>query len=160
MFPKVRLYNNFLDDLFDNVNTNNTKTLMRTNVKENDNGYILEIEIPGVKKENIKLEYHDKYLKVFYKTEEVKNEEENGKYLRRERFSGSFSRSFWRRNPNRTIIWIYTRISNLRNYDGSYINNAIDSDTFQKIKSKLGLSKLGNVYLAKRDVENLLKTEF
>ena len=46
------------------------------------------------------------------------------------------------------------------NYDGSYINNAIDSDTFQKIKSKLGLSKLGNVYLAKRDVDNLLKTEF
>ena len=89
------LYNNFLDDLFDNVNTNNTKTLMRTNVKENDNGYILEIEIPGVKKENIKLEYHDKYLKVFYKTEEVKNEEENGKYLRRERFSGSFSRSYF-----------------------------------------------------------------
>ena len=45
------------------------------------------------------------------------------------------------------------------NYDGTYINNATASDTYFKIKEKLGLSKLGNVYLSKKDVESLLKIE-
>lgn len=45
------------------------------------------------------------------------------------------------------------------NFDGSFINNATENETYRKIKEKLGLSKLGNVYLKKRDVENLLKTE-
>ncbi len=46
------------------------------------------------------------------------------------------------------------------NYDGSFINNATASITYQKIKEKLGLSKLGNVYLSKRDIDLILKTVF
>ncbi len=46
------------------------------------------------------------------------------------------------------------------NYDGSYINNATASATYKKIKAYLGISKLGNSYLSKRDVELILKTEF
>ncbi len=46
------------------------------------------------------------------------------------------------------------------NFDGSYINNASRTLTYIKIKEKLGLSKLGNVYLSKRDVDLILKTEF
>lgn len=46
------------------------------------------------------------------------------------------------------------------NYDGSFINNASNTATYLKVKEKLGLSKLGNVYLSKRDVDLILNTEF
>ena len=45
------------------------------------------------------------------------------------------------------------------NRDGTYINTSTASRTYQAIKEKLGLSKLGNVYLSERDVNLLLKTE-
>ena len=45
------------------------------------------------------------------------------------------------------------------NYDGSFINASTKSSTYEKIKSTLGLSKLGNLYLTKKDVELLFKTE-
>ena len=45
------------------------------------------------------------------------------------------------------------------NYDLTYINNSTWSKTFEKIKEKLGLSKLGNVYLSKKDVDLLFETE-
>ena len=46
------------------------------------------------------------------------------------------------------------------NYDGSFINNATDTSTYRKIKNRLGLSKLGNVYLSRRDLDLLFETEF
>lgn len=46
------------------------------------------------------------------------------------------------------------------NYDGSFINNATDTSTYRKIKDKLCLSKLGNVYLSRRDLDLLFETEF
>ena len=45
------------------------------------------------------------------------------------------------------------------NYDGSFINNATDTSTYRKIKDKLCLSKLGNVYLSRRDLDLLFETE-
>ena len=46
------------------------------------------------------------------------------------------------------------------NIDGSFVNNATDTPTYRAIKQKLGLSKLGNVYLKKKDLDNLFQTEF
>lgn len=46
------------------------------------------------------------------------------------------------------------------NYDMSYINNSIYCETYEQIKQKLGLSKLGNLYLSKRDLDLLFETEF
>ena len=45
------------------------------------------------------------------------------------------------------------------NYDLSYINNSTWSKTYEKIKEKLGLAKLGNVYLSKKDLDLLFETE-
>lgn len=45
------------------------------------------------------------------------------------------------------------------NYDMSYINNSMSSSTYLKIKEKLGLSKLGNLYLSKKDLDKLFETE-
>ena len=46
------------------------------------------------------------------------------------------------------------------NVDGSFVNNATDTPTYRAIKEKLGLAKLGNVYLTKKDLDRLFQTEF
>ena len=69
-------------------------SLMRTDVKENKTGYELEIELPGVKKEDVKAELKDGYLTVTASTDS-KEEKQDGKYIRKERYSGTTSRSFY-----------------------------------------------------------------
>ena len=43
--------------------------------------------------------------------------------------------------------------------EGGFVNNATDTPTYRAVKEKLGLAKLGNVYLSKKDLDNLFKTE-
>lgn len=70
--------------------------VMRTDVKETADGYELDIDLPGYKKENVQVELKDGCLTVSAKTEQTKEEKDaNGKYIRRERYSGSCSRSFY-----------------------------------------------------------------
>ncbi len=68
---------------------------MRTDVKETKTGYELEIELPGVKKEDVKAELKDGYLTITASTESKKEEKQDGKYIRKERYSGTTSRSFY-----------------------------------------------------------------
>ena len=74
----------------------NQTTAMKTDVKELDNSYELDIDLPGFKKEDVKAELKDGYLTVSA-THGNQNDEkdENGKYIRRERYFGSASRSFY-----------------------------------------------------------------
>jgi HSP20 family protein len=74
----------------------NTANLMKTDVKETDEAYELDIDMPGVKKEDINAQLEDGYLTVTV-TRNVDNDkkDENGKYIRRERYSGNMSRSFY-----------------------------------------------------------------
>jgi len=70
--------------------------IMKTDVKETDTGYELAVDLPGVTKENVKAELNDGYLTITASTEQNHDQQdENGKYIRRERFSGSYSRSFY-----------------------------------------------------------------
>lgn len=70
--------------------------MMRTDVRETETGYELDIDLPGFKKEDVKAELKDGYLTISaQKSLEKKNEKEEGRYLRRERYSGSLSRSFY-----------------------------------------------------------------
>lgn len=70
--------------------------IMRTDVKEHDDKYEVDIELPGFKKEDVKAELKDGYLTITA-LKEVKNEQKNesGKYVRRERYTGNMSRSFY-----------------------------------------------------------------
>lgn len=69
---------------------------MRTDFKEEENRYLLDIELPGLNKEDIKLSYEDGYLTVgVEKSENTEQKDEAGNYIRRERYYGNCSRSFY-----------------------------------------------------------------
>ncbi|MBQ4506944.1 MAG: Hsp20/alpha crystallin family protein [Firmicutes bacterium] len=69
--------------------------LMRTDIREKDGSFELDIDLPGCKKEDIKAELKDGYLTVTAVTKKEEENDENGKYIRRERYFGSCSRSFY-----------------------------------------------------------------
>lgn len=83
----------FFDLFKDNDFDNKFSHLMRTDIKETDNEYIFQIEVPGFLKENIKMNLENGYLNVEAST--IKNTNEEGKYLRKERHFGTISRSFY-----------------------------------------------------------------
>lgn len=69
---------------------------MKTDVKEKDGNYELTMDLPGVKKEDVHAELKDGYLTVSASVNNSKDEkDEAGNYIRRERYSGSASRSFY-----------------------------------------------------------------
>lgn len=70
---------------------------IRADVRETEKEYIVEAELPGVKKEDIVIDINDDVLTLGVDINEEKNEEDNG-YIYRERQSGSFRRSFYVQN--------------------------------------------------------------
>ncbi|MDE6004839.1 MAG: Hsp20/alpha crystallin family protein [Oscillospiraceae bacterium] len=69
---------------------------MKTDVKETPNSYEFAIDLPNVKKEDVKAELHDGCLTISASTIQNHDEQDkNGNYIRRERFRGSYSRSFY-----------------------------------------------------------------
>ena len=71
-------------------------SLMSTDIKENEGSYELDIELPGYKKEDIKAELKKGYLTIqAVRNVDNSQKDENGKYIRRERYSGSCQRSFY-----------------------------------------------------------------
>ena len=75
--------------------------LMKTDIKEIDDGYEIEVDLPGYNKEDIQLEIDNGYLTVTAKKDE-EDEEKKKKYIHKERYIGECSRSFfvWQRAGN------------------------------------------------------------
>ncbi|MBR6004541.1 MAG: Hsp20/alpha crystallin family protein [Lachnospiraceae bacterium] len=77
------------------------KNVMNTDIKESDNGYEMLIDLPGFAKEDVKVELNEGYLTVSAEKGFDKNESDSekdakkGKYIRKERYSGSCKRSFY-----------------------------------------------------------------
>ena len=71
----------------------NATRMMKTDVKETENGYELDVDLPGFKKEEIKLELNNGYLTI--STEKSLSKENKGKMLRQERYVGTMQRSFY-----------------------------------------------------------------
>ncbi len=83
------------DDVFaDPFFSEKENRIMRTDLKEKEGKYYLEIDIPGFDKEDIKIELQDGYLTISAEKDDEK-EEKHVKYLKRERFSGMCSRSYY-----------------------------------------------------------------
>ena len=75
----------------------NAKNMMKTDVRETEDGYEVDIDLPGFKKDEINAELKDGYLTISAAKGLDKDEqdEKSGKYIRRERYAGSMSRSFY-----------------------------------------------------------------
>ncbi len=72
------------------------RNIMHTDVKERDNGYEICMNLPGFKKEDVQAELKDGYLTVNAVSNTSNDtKDEDGKYIRRERYCGSCSRSFY-----------------------------------------------------------------
>lgn len=87
----------YFDEMFHSLNGNdNVKALMRTDVKEIGSDYLLEIEMPGFEKDEIHAELEKGYLTISgIHTKKIDEDEKCGKYVRRERYIGKCSRSFF-----------------------------------------------------------------
>lgn len=77
-------------------NIDRDRNLMRTDVKETDTAYEVDVDLPGYKKEDLSLELESGYLTInaTRKTENDRKDKE-GNYVRRERFYGNCRRSFY-----------------------------------------------------------------
>lgn len=90
--PFMPVFNNRHDPLFGK----NARNLMKTDVRETENTYELDIDLPGFKKDEVKIELDGGYLTISAAKGLDKDvENKKGQYLRRERYSGECSRSFY-----------------------------------------------------------------
>ena len=71
--------------------------LMKTDIQEHDDGYTLEMDLPGFKKEEIQIELNNGYMTISAAKglDEDEKDKKSGKYIRRERYTGSCQRSFY-----------------------------------------------------------------
>ena len=74
----------------------NAKNIMKTDIREHDEGYELDVDLPGFKKDEISVELDDGYLTISAAKGLDKDEQDKkGKYIRRERYAGAMQRSFY-----------------------------------------------------------------
>ena len=73
----------------------NASRMMKTDVKETEEGYELDVDLPGFKKEEIRLDLENGYLTISTQKSLENKEEKKGRVLRQERYAGTMSRSFY-----------------------------------------------------------------
>ena len=107
MLPSIfgeNLFYEFLDNAFamtpygghDPLYGKHGKNLMKTGVRETDSTYELDVDLPGFKKDEIQLKLEDGYLTISAaKGVDKDQQDDQGRYIRRERYAGQCSRSFY-----------------------------------------------------------------
>ena len=98
---------NVFDDFFDfpfyddraekKLYGHHAANLMKTDIQEHDDGYTLEMDLPGFKKDEIQIELNNGYMTISAAKglDENEKDKKSGKYIRRERYTGSCQRSFY-----------------------------------------------------------------
>ena len=71
------------------------QNMMKTDIREDKDNYVIDIDLPGFDKKNIKIDVTDGYLTINAKVNNEDNEKKGGKYIRKERYYGECSRSFY-----------------------------------------------------------------
>jgi len=90
------LFHDFFDDMFTPMSRMRTVNAMNTDIRELDDVYQIDMELPGFAKEDVRAELADGYMTIeATHTEDKDEKDEKGKYVRKERYSGSYSRSFY-----------------------------------------------------------------
>ena len=93
-------FDNWMDASFHDVDKalygKHAKNMMKTDIREHDEGYEVDIDLPGFKKDEISIELENGYLTVSAAKGLDKDEEDKkGKYIRKERYAGAMQRSFY-----------------------------------------------------------------
>ncbi len=97
MIPKKRNEFDLFDDLFDNsfLERRDAK-IMRTDIREKGNNYIIDVDLPGYDKENIDIEMEHGYLRVTARMDKkIDESDQEERYIHQERYFGECSRSFY-----------------------------------------------------------------
>lgn len=97
MFTTYAIARNLFDEILDSsFGSRNTTGLMNTDIRETEQGFEMAIDLPGVQKENLSAELKDGYLYISATVNRADDQENTkGRYLRRERFTGSMRRTFY-----------------------------------------------------------------
>ena len=107
MMPSIfgeNLFDDLMDFPFENsfwgeknpLYGKHAKNMMKTDVRENENTYELDVDLPGFKKEEINAKLENGYLTITADKSLEKDKTDNkGRYIRQERYSGSMARSFY-----------------------------------------------------------------
>ena len=91
------LFDNFIEDEFfprEGFFSKRERNLMKTDIKEKKDRYILDVDLPGFKKDNINISLDSGYLNIEAKVDNV-NDTDDEKFVRKERYYGECSRSFY-----------------------------------------------------------------
>ena len=95
----LSFFDGWFDDfmpMFSRKEMKEFNSIMKTDVKETEKNYILDVDLPGFKKEDVNLNLENGYLTISAKREhKVDNENRKENFVRRERSFGQFSRSFY-----------------------------------------------------------------
>lgn len=102
LVPRRNIENLFNDSFFDELFENeffkpvNYQNMMKTDIQEQGDNYIIDMDLPGFKKEDIKISLENRYL-IVNASKNESNEENNAEknYIHRERYTGQCSRSFY-----------------------------------------------------------------
>ena len=96
LFDSFPFYDNATKDVEKKLYGRKAAHMMKTDIKEKSDGYELVMDLPGFTKDEVQVTLENGYLTVEAEKGLDKDEKnEDGKYIRRERYSGSCSRSFY-----------------------------------------------------------------
>ncbi len=97
MIPRRKNEFDLFDEMFnDPFFTRGENKLMKTDIKEKGDKYLLEVDLPGYEKEDIKIEIEDGYLTVHASmNKNIDESDKDSKYVHKERYVGECSRSFY-----------------------------------------------------------------
>ena len=93
MLPRKNDFN-LLDDIFGDLDYVENK-IMKTDIKENKDCYSITIDLPGYNKDDIKISIDNGYLTINATMSKNEEDKEKGRFIRRERYFGECSRSFY-----------------------------------------------------------------
>lgn len=89
------LFDDFFNDPFFADAYQNRQSLIKTDIEDDGTNYIIDMELPGYKKDMVKAELKDGYLTVFAEASSENESEPEKNYIRKERFHSSLKRSFY-----------------------------------------------------------------
>lgn len=90
------MFDDMLEDVFGGNGFHSMNSIMKTDIREKDGIYMLDVDLPGYKKEDIQISLYNGTLTIHAEHHETEEEkDEKGNLIRQERYRGSCSRSFY-----------------------------------------------------------------